>query len=174
MNESEEQKFEERLKRELQPVDPPWECNREILETFLLKDQEDVKLSRRWEWLRHSWIAVGGLAASLMIAFVFMNPLNRDLDPMQNETVIDPIQMLPQRQSPALETAAMQYRAVGASNRLVDIQDLGWRETEGGAMAREYKYQYIDTVDLVNDEDGSVMRLEVPRDEIIKVQYDLI
>jgi hypothetical protein len=165
--------FEQMLKEKLEPRPPGWETNRTILETLVLKDPEEITRSSRKKLLQYGWIASVGVIAAAFIAAFTITQIDQSALDSEAATQGAPIQL--GRQSvAAAEPSPVNLKAVGATQRLVGVKDMGWKNTEDGNATRAFKYEYIDTVDLVNEEDGSVMRVEVPRQEIVNVKYQLI
>ena len=160
--------LEQMLRMSLEPRKPAWESNRKVLEAFLLRDEKSVKRSERREMLRYSWIASLGMVAALVIAFVYL------LLPNRSPTAADPIENALRPTSMSASIAPIEYRAVGRKNKLVGAEDLGWKQVDDESVVREYRYDYLDTVDLIDEEDGSIVRLQVPRQEIINVTYQVI
>ena len=160
--------LEQLLRKSLEPRKPAWESNRKVLEAFLLKDENSAKRSERREMFRYSWIASLGVVAALAIAFVYLLQSNH---PVGKE---DPIENTLKPASMSASIAPVEYRAVGRKNKLVGAEDLGWKQVDDENVVREYRYDYVDTVDLIDEEDGSIIRLQVPRQEIINVNYQVI
>ena len=161
--------LEQLLRQSLKPRKPAWESNREVLETFLLKDEKSVKRSERREIFRYSWIASLGVVAALALAFIYF--LQTPTRP-QTGSDLGNSTVMPDAMSASI--APVEYRAVGRKNKLVNAEDLGWKQVDDENVAREYQLDYLDTVDLINEEDGSIIRLQVPRREIINVTYQVI
>lgn len=166
-----DEEFEQLLKDSLHPQKPSWETNRKVLEAFLLKDEKSVRRSERNEMFRYSWIASLGIVAALVLSFIYFPWINSsDL----NRAGDDPIQPQATPNASVTNMIPVEYRAVGSKNSLVGFEDLGWRQIDDENVSREYRYDYVDTVDLINEEDGSIIRLQVPRQEIINVTYQVI
>jgi hypothetical protein len=162
--------LEQLLKESLQPKKPSWDSDRKVLEAFLLKDEKSVRRSERNEMIRYSWIASLGIVAAIVLSFVYFiqmdsSDLNRANDSAQRQSDMT---------DSALVVAPLKYQAVGSKNRLVGVEDLGWKQVDDENVSREYRYDYVDTVDLINEKDGSIIRLQVPRQEIINVTYQVI
>ncbi len=174
LEKTDDEQLEQMLRKELQPQKPGWEVDREILEAILLKDEKELNRTRYWGNLRYAWIGSLGMVAALAITFVYFTQLqtsdtHRSLDP----GTLSPVNF--GAGNPNVASAdSMQYRAVGAVNKLVGVENNGWKDSNEDSITRELKYDYIDTVDFVNEEDGSVMRMEIPRQEIVNVTYQVI
>lgn len=167
--------LEKLLKEKLFPVTPNWETNRSVLEAILLKDEKTVLRSRR-DWIRYSWMGAMALAAALVLTFTLFfpdSPLDSN-DIYSDPSKIAPVQLGSQAIANSLNGVQMEYRAVGARNKLIGMEDRGWKQLDDDSVSREFKYDYVDTIDLVNEQDGSVIRLEVPRQEIVNVTYQVI
>lgn len=168
------EEFEKLLKASAKPMRADWSSNRVVLEKFLLEDAEKVRSSRRTQWLRSVSFGSLGLAATIILSALFF--LQKDPDSNAHTgNQLSPIQFANQAQ-PTTEIAKtpMEYRALESTNKLTGVRDLGWVETDGSGLKRKYKYEYMDTVDLLNERDGSIMRVQVPREEIVHVSYQAI
>ena len=164
-----DEELEQMLRQSLTPRKPAWESDREVLEAFLLKDEKSVRRSERREIFRYSWVASLGVVAALAIAFVYFLQT-----PTRPEAGSDLVNQTSVSDAMTASIAPVEYRAVGHKNKLVKAKDLGWKQVDDENVAREYRYDYVDTVDLIDEEDGSIVRLEVPRQEIINVTYQVI
>ena len=115
-----------------------------------------------------------GMVAALALSFGFLYQVQRQGGAGEaNPVEIVPVQMN-QATASAVDSAVQSYRAVSARNELVGVEDLGWRELEDGTLVREVQYDYVDTVDLLDEEDGTMIRMQVPRQEIVNVAYQVI
>jgi len=172
-NQNDEQ-LEQLLKTTLTPQKAGWQVDREVLEAILLKDKKQLRRSRYLINLRYGWIGALGLAAAVAITFVYFTQLKTDPDgDLLNKGDISPIQFGPPNANIA-SSESLQYRAIGGSKKLIGVEDNGWTHSDEDSVTRELKYDYIDTVDFVNEEDGSVMRMQIPRQEIVNVTYQVI
>jgi len=171
----ENHELEAQLKSKLRPEPPPWDANRKVLEAFYLKDESTVKRQRRSQFFKHSWIAGLGLAATVVLTFSIFLQRNPTNEPDATSGQLSPIQ-LGSNPGRTVQTspAPIEYEAVNTRNELLNVEDLGWRRGEDDSYVREYKYEYLDTVDMVNREDGSVMRVQIPREEIVNISYQVI
>ncbi|MEQ9824505.1 MAG: hypothetical protein ABQ298_08990 [Puniceicoccaceae bacterium] len=162
--------FEERLRSEFIPRSADWKVERRILESVLLKDEREVKRQRLAGYLRHAWIASIGLAATLVVTLIYFAGV--DSGPV--EEVDLPMVQAGTEVSTEAGKPILHLRSLGGSKQLIGVQDKGWVQADTDTVTREYSYEYIDTVDLVNEEDGSVIRMEIPRQEIVNVTYQVI
>ena len=174
LEKTDDEQLEQMLRKELQPQNPGWEVDRKVLEAILLKDEKKLKRNRYLGNFRYAWIGSLGMVAALAITFVYFTQLqtietDRSVDP----GILSPVKFGPGNPNVA-SANSMQYRAVGAVNKLVGVENNGWKDSNEDSVTRELKYDYIDTVDFVNEEDGSVMRMEIPRQEIVNVTYQVI
>ena len=166
--------LEQLLRDQLKPEGAGWEVDRRILEAILLKDSKSIKRKRYWSHLRQGWIAGLGMAAAVAITFIYFTQLRTDTTPDNLDPgAISPLQFGAVNTNVA-SSSSLQYRAVEARNKLVGVEDNGWTTQDEDTVTRELKYDYIDTVDFVNEEDGSVMRMQIPRQEIVNVTYQVI
>jgi len=175
MNDSDfkDEQLEQLLRNTLTPVKPSWECEREILEQFILRDEAELRKRKYGTFFRYGWIGTLGVAAALLITFVYFTQLRTEPDTETSPGMLVPMQF--GRANPNIASAEiMQYRTVGVSNKLVGAEDNGWTNSDEDSVTRELKYDYIDTVDFVNESDGSVMRMQIPRQEIVNVTYQVI
>jgi hypothetical protein len=165
--------FEKMLREKLTPRSPGWENDRALLEALVLKDPVEKARQRRSRIFKYGWMASAGVIAAAFIAAFSILQVDQSTLESESERLGAPVQF--GRQSVASsQSSSLELKAIGAKERLIGVEDMGWKEGEDGNVTRAYKYDYIDTVDLVNEEDGSVVRLEVPRQEIINVKYQLI
>ncbi|MCG8524933.1 MAG: hypothetical protein MI748_01020 [Opitutales bacterium] len=173
----EDSEFESLLREKLKPSTPPWESNREVLEEFFLKEDHELKRERRKHFLKHTWIGGLGMAAVLLLAFSFYFGNESVTEPeTQGVTAsVSPVQFGPKSQKIArTRPQPMEYEAIGSRNQLMEVKDKGWRRIDDDKVVREFKYEYLDTVDMINREDGSVIRVQVPREEIVNFSYHVI
>lgn len=162
--------FEERLRSEFIPRSADWKVERRILESVLLKDEREVKRQRLAGYLRHAWIASIGLAAALVVTWIYF--AGAGAGPVEEAGT--PLVQASNEVESASGKSVMHLRSLGASKQLIGVQDKGWVYSDSDTVTREYSYEYLDTVDLVNEEDGSVIRMEIPRQEIVNVTYQVI
>ena len=173
-NNQNNEQLEQFLREKLQPQKAGWEADREILEAILLKDKKSLKRHRYWTNLRHGWIAGLGMAAAVAITFLYFTQFQAETDNDVNQPgTLSPVQF--GTGNPNVATARpLKYRAVEAKNKLIGVEDNGWSTQDEDTVTRELKYDYIDTVDFVNEEDGTIMRMQIPRQEIVNVSYQVI
>jgi len=173
-NNQNDEQLEQLLREKLEPQKAGWEADREILEAILLKDKKSIKRNRYWVHLRQGWIAGLGMAAAVAITFVYFTQFKAETenDVVQPGT-LSPVQFGAGNPNVA-SVQQLQYRAVEANKKLVGVEDNGWTTQDEDTVTRELKYDYIDTVDFVNEEDGTIMRMQIPRQEIVNVSYQVI
>ena len=113
-----------------------------------------------------SW---GGLAAAASVLItcgilLFHGRLN--LEPAQPgiQTTMEPAQA-----TPVAAVAEDDFQPVVAENNLKSRVDEGIVFLRNGLTARRYRYEFIDRVVWKNPSDGSVIEMEVPRDEVVLV-----
>ena len=157
------------LQNTLKPRQADWNVDRKILEDLLLKDPKTISRERWSSVFRYGWFASLGAIAAIVLTFLFF--LQTDPD-TSGGNELNPIPFGPVTYSNPSRT--VQYRAIKTQNQLVGVENKGWSEGNEDSVTREMEYQYIDTVDLISEEDGSVVRLQVPRQEIVKVTYQVI
>lgn len=169
-----DEQFEQLLREKLEPQKAGWEVDRKILEAIFLKDKKSIKRNRYWAHLRQGWIAGLGMAAAIAITFLYFTQFQSESEQeAANPGTISPVQFGTGNPNVA-SMQQLQYRAVEAKNKLVGVEDNGWTTQDEDTVTRELKYDYIDTVDFVNEEDGTIMRMQIPRQEIVNVSYQVI
>jgi hypothetical protein len=119
-------------------------------------------------------LSVGALAAAAAIALVFFLHDRQDRKDAN----------APSYQSPALVSAvdAIEAPPAGSSNfrpdeleyRLMEATDEGLFLIDDGAPARRTRYQFVDSYRWENPDDGSTIRLSIPRDEVLLVRLQTI
>ena len=106
-----------------------------------------------------------GLAASLALAMVFLFSNHSRIAPNRSDS------HLSETHKPADLSA---YLPIQAEQRLIKAVDEGVVRNDANEPVRKFRYQFVDSVTLKNQENGSVFTMEVPRDEIILVPLSLI
>jgi hypothetical protein len=71
--------------------------------------------------------------------------------------------------APAAASADGQFRPVRAQNTLIGVDEAGIVNLQGGQLARSVRYRFMDSVRFENPEDGSIIEMKVPREEILLV-----
>ena len=66
------------------------------------------------------------------------------------------------------------YEAVDAEQRLIEAIDDGVVLVIDNEPVRRLRYQFIDSVTMVNQTDGSVFTMEIPREETLFVPVTLL
>ena len=119
-------------------------------------------------------LSTGALAAAAAIALAFFlhdRPDGKDAH-------------APAYQSPTLVSTvdALEAPPAGSSNfrpdeleyRLMEATDEGLFLIDDGAPARRTRYQFVDSYRWENPDDGSSIRLSIPRDEVLLVRLQTI
>lgn len=148
------QELEKEL-RNLKPVAPD-EALKARLSQALEKTETVVpgKVLRLWPMASLAAVACLGLAV-----LVFFNAADQTTE-------------TPVMESPVNELVG--YEPVEAEQRLLKAIDEGIFLNEDNEPVRRLRYEFVDAVTLVNQDDGSVFRMELPREEILFVPVSLL
>ena len=66
------------------------------------------------------------------------------------------------------------FQAIKAEQHLLDAIDEGVVLTANDELVRRLRYEFIDTVTMINQNDGSIFTVEIPREEILCVPVTLL
>jgi hypothetical protein len=150
----------EELEKELsklKPKAPDQTLGNSIQARITESADNNKKTIRLWPVL--AWTC----AACIAVAAVFLvskSAFDRNVTPVSSaQTDTDPLS---------------DFEAVGAEQRLVEAIDDGVMLTSENEPVRRLRYQFIDSVTLVNHSDGSLFTMEVPREEILFVPVTLL
>jgi hypothetical protein len=154
--------FEEEL-RKLRPQAPPL-----ALTDRIGRSLQECERRRQFARLR-SWLAWGGMAAAAsVLVSIGVLLFNGRLVP--GPVTPDQSASLPaqERQAPSQDESDV-FRPVIAENNLKGRIDEGIVFLRNGLTARRYRYEFIDRVVWENPDNGALIELEIPRDEVVLV-----
>lgn len=109
----------------------------------------------------------GLAAAAACIVLVYILPPREAAQPKPDGKASNPNASLVQSVPP-------RYTEVESKHVLYNAQEEGIFFPDQGAPARRMRYRFLDSYTWKNPEDGSSIRVEVPREEIILVRLDTI
>lgn len=71
-----------------------------------------------------------------------------------------------------IEKAVARFQPESAQTVLYDLRDEGIVWNEANEPMRQFRYLFLDTVSLTNPADGSTLRMEVPREQVVRVPVE--
>lgn len=158
--------FDEEIEKELarlKPIVPS-----EALKAKIGSALEESNSSSAISLVRFRPIIALATAACLIFVFtISISKTSNDIDTGSAE---------PQTVSTQVSKAAHKnsYVPLQAEQRLMEAFDEGIVFTEGHDPVRKLRYQFIDTLTMVDENDGSVFTMEIPREEILFVPVTML
>ena len=108
------------------------------------------------------------LAAAACLAIILVRPASES-DKVDTPELVQQSPILPETDDPFSN-----YEAVEAEQRLIEAIDDGVVMVVDNEPVRRLRYQFIDSVTMVNQSDGSVFTMEIPREETLFVPVTLL
>ena len=125
-----------------------------------------------WKWRRAAPWMVAAASLALAVGVVWWRPFElRGANTIDESRPATDVAAAPVEE-PATSNAAASdspYRAVKARNSLRNRIDEGLVTLDNGLSARQYRFQFVDTVVWENARDGSQFEVSTPREEIVLV-----
>lgn len=112
--------------------------------------------------------ALAAAACLTLLAVVFIALFSKTHDAHANGVGLQPSAKEPS------ETRRGEFQPVQGERRLLEAVDEGIVMTENRKPIRKLRYEFVDIVTLVNQNDGSVFTIEIPRKEILFVPVTLL
>ncbi|MDA0346938.1 MAG: hypothetical protein O3C43_11700 [Verrucomicrobia bacterium] len=159
-------RFYEEIEKELGLLKPaaPSEALKTKIESALEEPQSThtISLVRFWPGI--------ALATAACLIFVFAISISRtsnDVDSGNAASRSESTQI-------SQPVAKNSYIPLEAEQRLMKAFDDGIVFTDGHDPVRKLRYQFIDTLTMLDKNDGSVFTMEIPREEILFVPVTLL
>ena len=156
----------EELEKELaalKPVEPSNQLETHIQKQLDAEEAPSGTLIRLWPWV--------AVAAAACLALVLI--LRNDSPGVASDLAQNGIAEDSNSNDPLTDPFA-DYEPVEAEQRLVEAIDDGVVLVIDNEPVRRLRYQFIDSVTMVNQTDGSVFTMEVPREETLFVPVTLL
>jgi hypothetical protein len=154
--------FDEEIEKELgrlRPVAPS-----DALKAKLERALEEPP-STPFKSLYRLWPLIGlATAAGLIVVAIFIPKTSDDLKSGSTVNLEEPSQ----------DSALNTFEPMRAEQRLMEAFDDGIVFTAGHDAVRKLRYQFVDTLTMVDNNDGSVFTMEIPREEILFVPVTLL
>ena len=115
------------------------------------------------------WPVVAMASAACLALVLVFTITNRSTE---TETSAALILTVPLQDSP--EAAFANFELIDGEKRLLKATDEGIIFSADNEPVRRLRYQFVDTVTLVNQVDGSVFKMEIPREEILFIPVTLL
>ncbi|MCZ6673901.1 MAG: hypothetical protein O7C75_13295 [Verrucomicrobia bacterium] len=156
----------EELEKELASLKPqaPSEILEAKIDTALRGPEENYQNFPNRFWPNIVWAAAASLA--LVAAIFFFGPGTEDESLSINLTQYNSTE--------TISTEFNGYEPIEAEQHLIEALDEGIIFNSDNEPMRRLRYQFVDTVTLVHKTDGSVFRMEVPREEVLYVPLTLL
>ncbi|MGJ3241384.1 MAG: hypothetical protein ACFE0O_00285 [Opitutales bacterium] len=117
-----------------------------------------------WGWL---WAPAAAVAALAVVILVDrrMAP-EADAGPMM---ATEPVEVEVGQDGQFMDPQIARISKVNARSFLYDAIDEGIVLTDNDRAVRQYRYRFLESVVLQNPEDGSILTMDIPREEIVQV-----
>mgnify|MGYP007101535671 CR=1 FL=1 len=152
---------DEELEKELaafQPVQPNETLKQKIA---IGLDQPEINKTRS---ILKIWPIIAlATAACVLLAFKLSSP---------QSTIEAPKVASTEPSEPSPESA--NFQSFKAEQHLLEALDEGVVLTANNEPVRKLRYQFVDTVTMINEIDGSIFTMEIPREEILFVPLTLL
>ena len=132
-----------------------------------IEEQLDEEKPAQQNTLIRFW-PVLALAAAACLAIILVRPASES-DNVDTPELVQQSPILPETDDPFSN-----YEAVEAEQRLIEAIDDGVVMVVDNEPVRRLRYQFIDSVTMVNQSDGSVFTMEIPREETLFVPVTLL
>lgn len=169
MNLDQNKAFEDKL-RKLQPVKPGKEVYQKVDAALSSLESRD----RMGKLISFAAWGGMGIAATILVVFgvlLFNGRLTSpeiSSEPVAMDTGDPPAEQISaSAEEPNLDSDS--FKPVLAENNLKNRIDEGIVFLRNGLTARRYRYEFVDRVVWQNPNNGAVMEMEIPRDEVVLI-----
>lgn len=152
---------DEELEKELaalQPVQPNEPLKQKIAKNL---DQPEIKKTRP---VLKIWPIIAVATAACVLLALKLSSLQ--------STIVAP--KVSSDTLPVPSPESVTFQSVKAEQHLLEAFDEGVVLTANNEPVRKLRYQFVDTVTMVNENDGSIFTMEIPREEILFVPLTLL